>query len=299
MKATEIVPFDMAQMEQACDQMIDRGFAAVRFPISQYIDPVVEGWLEFVDQDSVLKELWTIQGELTDPTEGPDDGWIPRYGTPTEQNPKGTYDDKEFFHYRAYLAAELRRREVKITSRQQRWLRHCAKLDEVCRRELILPIHHGLDRVLSARMGPEALPHFARRWVPPGEQDLWSVLRALHYRAARHWGQELGKLHVDRNCITLHLADGSPGCIVHDGDSESPLTTRRDVVIFFAGRKAQLLTGGQEMPHIKGNSKPVIKGGVIEACKHRIAVPEGAVIGSSRWSLIYFAHCRMGELPAA
>lgn len=291
MRETKLNPLPMSRLEEAVRQMIHgRGFAALRVPL-EIVDlnrRVRALWREFVARPQAEKEKFTLKMLWTPDEEGPDDGWVPKNGQPTVTG--GAYDRKEFFHWRPFLAKELRRRGIPLDARMEEWFRLSAALTRRCR-ALTLQIYKAMDAVLPGY-------GFAKRHFGDKELDADSVLRMLFYDLPRHIGQELGKLHIDRNFITLHLAESHPGCIIHDGDSETLLRCEDGVIVIFAGRKAQLLTGGVETD-ILGNSKFVVRGGIIQPALHRIAVPEGADLTVTRDSLIYFAHCRMDSFLSA
>ncbi|MDO8601871.1 MAG: hypothetical protein Q7R62_01930 [bacterium] len=292
MRATAVEPISLDRLEAAIQAMIARGFAALQIPsaLHDLAERVRHGWRRFVLKPREYKSRFTIQSVFTDPKEGPDDGWISRFGESVGVAGGGAYDaGKQFFHWRTGLAGDLRTRKVVHEADEVQWFKDCAAFDVACR-DLLLRIYCALDAVLPGF-------NFAARHFAVGDMDPDSVIRMLYYPPPEHWGMELGKLHVDRNTITLHVAESAPGCVLHDADSETMLHCRPDMIVIFAGRKAQLITGGKETA-IMGNSKPVVEGGLIRALPHRIMVLKGTSLAESRDSLVYFGHCRM-ETPVA
>lgn len=282
MKATELDPLPFGAYDTLVRRMRSRGFAAMRVPLNfvEMHRMMHSKALQYFGRSDEEKLKHTIQTIWTPSEEGPDDGCFR----------KTEHERKWVFHWRDHLAAELRNRGVRVEKDRAlvEWLKVNAALDALYRR-VFLAIYQELDK-LMAEMGCRD-SYFAKRCIMSAVDDHDSTNRSIAYDPPEYVGQDLGGLHIDRDDLTAHAWETHPGCVLHDGDTETLLKCVEGIVVFFFGRKAQLASGGVETD-VMGRTKPVVRGGLIQALPHRIMAAPGYDITNSRFSGVIFNHCR-------
>ncbi len=244
--------------EDAVERALDFGFVVVKRPgLRSLITACDKAWRAYCDQPVSHKQRHTVRLAIDDPDEGPDNGYVNRYG---ELVPAGeaTKDQKEYWHSRPFVAEK-----VLVAVRP-------SKIDKellVATRHLYDELEHDLYRFAHAF--DRACPGFAveesmRRMGDP--QPFGHVLRLLHYKYVVEPGEEIAKVHTDRDAITLHVADSHPGLVVYlRGGEEFLAPTLPDTLIVFFGRRMSVRTKGQ-----------------VKSLAHRVISPEEAGIPNER-----------------
>ena len=245
--------------------LVRNGVALQDFPVDDLVVPVVEGWLQFLKKPFEEKLRWKflnpnnaddIGGEL----EGPDDGYICRN---RERRHDGTqYDRKEFFHYKRCLPKLLDAVGVD-TSAETEWLKDLKRLHDACI-QMSLVVTGQLEQYFP---GHNLLAR-AERGVELG----LPTLRLLCYKQAEEEGEQIGKLHTDRDWLTHHLADSMPGLMYKTNGKVVEYKKIPNKVLLFPGKKAAKLLGR-----------------ALPAVPHEVrACPES--VGQRRWTVVFFGH---------
>jgi len=245
----------------AVEKLLNDGRAVIPFSHS-YIPGAVHGWDQFLTEPQERKDQFTIDAEgMGDP----DDGYIHRTGA---LRADGVYDDrKEFFHYRHRLTPRLARKGVPLDPHRA-WINH--SLDKL-----------HLQCASASRMIATALDHrltgycFAER-VAAAPASSMSVLRLISYDLCGvRTTLLIGKRHVDKCFLTLHIADERPGLIL--GQETRPYRANTNTALVFFGDKAGRLTDDRLTP-----------------LSHEVVNTSESTDIISRWSIVYFCHIILG-----
>lgn len=229
-----------------------------RLPAFQLHPTVIAGVKQLIQDPNRL--AWSLfitrPGE---PNDDRDDGLI-RKG---KQYRGQAVDNKWFFHWRPTLAGLLAERGVSIEGYEEffeacRFL-HTTYLD------LVEKIALEFDR---------QCPGFDlhRRMTTQLGRDI-AVLRVIVYDrggAIHNTDNIIARQHTDRDCITLHVAEGRPG--LHIGAEREPYVVQPNKMLAFAGQKLERLTKGR-----------------LTALPHDVKDVE-TDDAEQRWAMVFFSH---------
>jgi isopenicillin N synthase-like dioxygenase len=223
-------------LAEPTDTILKQGWMLIDFDVETLSQPVIRGWNRFIAESPDFKKTWTIPSKSK---EGPDNGYVPREGEVCDGK---AYDLKEFFHYRPYLPMLLEEQGVDFTPYRD-WLLACDALYRSCRRHAFTVAHDWNEIVPGENFCDLMQNPYA---------ECRHVLRLLSYTQAPSLNTELGKMHVDRNFLTLHVWENIPGLEVKQSDgSIHQYTAVPGKILVFPGKKAHAFTQGtlRGLPH--------------------------------------------------
>jgi hypothetical protein len=255
-----------SDLSSVAASVVESGVGLINFPVESLVQPVVAGWLKFLRKSQDEKDLWTFT-DLNNPDDpgakfdGADDGYVPR--KPEEKRADGVdYDIKEFFHFKKGLRRFLAEAGTD-TSAETEWLCHMETLHAECVRQY-LDVTAALEPYY-----PECnFLERARKAVEEGTP----ALRLICYKQAVDVGENIGKMHNDRDWLTLHLQDSNPGLVYTVGGQQVEYVKQPGKVLVFPGKKARKMTN---------NLLPSLPHGVIAHLD---------TIGKRRWTIVFFGH---------
>lgn len=233
----------------AAEAFLRNGYVVVPFNDGGVIDKVATDWLAFSRAGTETLKAWEFDYHRNG---DPDDGVIIR------DDP--AYDRKLFFHYRDRLWPLLASRDIDPGG-QYDLLGYCGELStrvlrQICQLATDIDAHLQLGLVGKMHASNE------------------HVLRLLHYRRAPH-GSIIAREHVDRCCITAHIAESHPRLELYLNGAWTHYPVERGTLLLFSSAKLQALCPGAP-----------------RAIPHRVIAhdPTNAGTAVERWSMVYFSH---------
>lgn len=228
--------------EDAVRRIIEHGFAVIERPgLNFMIKESDLAWRAFCAQPTSQKQRSIVALENDDPSEGPDNGYVPKgqylpFDTPA-QRAKQEQDNKQFWHYRPLVPRILRARKY-----------HGETEERLCNATAILYRALEIDLIKFGAALDHVFPGFAIADGLKAKQHpdpFGHVLRLLLYKDVEAPGEELARGHTDRDAITLHVADSRPGLVVYLRDGKQfQVPTLPDTLIAFFGKRMSVRTNG-------------------------------------------------------
>lgn len=245
-------------------ELVAHGVGLIDFP-DALVTPVTDGWLHFLLKNQGEKDRWTFTNTNNpdDPEgkEGADDGYICRN---REARFDGVlYDQKEFFHYKRALPKFLDNASID-TSRETEWLESLKRLHTECVGSFL-----AVTAMLEDYFPGQNLLAAAMRGVDLG----LPTLRLIYYKQAEETGEEIAKMHGDRNSLTLALVESLPGLVYRDKTGR--------LVEYAKSPNRVLAFPGKKLEKQLGPTLPALRHGVL-------AHPEA--IGKRRCTAVFFGH---------
>ncbi len=256
------------------EALIARGCALFPLNMGAARTAASSGFEAFLKMPPEDRARWT----LGDPLD-PDEGYLPRMGQAKKDG--GRYDQKHAFHSRPTLLGRATEAGID-TWPHLHWLNGCGLLYTEC-----VSLLHDIVKLLDRRLPRLALfdKVCAQEDTPDGH-----VLRLLHYTTLPiEDGIELGQFHIDRDFLTIHVAESHPGLILRTTLGDVLYRAQAGMALAFFGQKAESCTNG-----------------ALKAMEHGIVAVKnggGSTAQETRRSIVFFSHIPdqpiHGHSPAA
>lgn len=275
--------------EKNFDFVID-GVERINFDnisIHETIKRIEKNFLLLIKEPEAYRKLWEFDVQPYPPKDGkydPDMGLIERSG----HNHK---DHKFFLHDKnRTLRTLLELRGVNYDKHHQ--LLFDMEILQTLANTRVLAFAKQLDKRFPGKNFADGIRKAA----------YLNTLRLIAYSEPEKTQKEqiIARGHTDRDAITMHLYESSPGLKLrlHDG-SEYQYEQSDGYTVVFPGKKLQAATGGtfEEVPTADGKTEIIGVGGDIKATYHYVETLPFAPGMKYRVSMVYFSHIPNTEVP--
>ncbi len=280
-------------MSQINFDFVTHGIERISFEhtsIQSYLERIEQNFLKLIQENKEYRKLWEFDIQPYPFTQergyDPDLGLIERFS----DNGK---DNKFFLHDKNHsLRVLLGLRGVTISKHEQ-LLSDLEVLQSVVYNQ-VTKFAQKLDQRFPGKNFAEGIQ----------KAQFLNTLRLIAYRKPDEVDTTtehvIARLHTDRDLITTHIYESSPGLTfkLHNGE-EHQYEQQAGSTVVFPGKKLQAATGGvfTEEPR-EGNKVEIIAtGGDIKATPHYVKALPFRNGMDYRVSMVYFAHILDVDVP--